>query len=29
VDETHEMRWTEYAISMLLFSLVSMVVLYG
>src|SRR5437879_5652194 len=29
VDEAHEMRWTEYAISMLLFSLVSMVVLYG
>jgi K+-transporting ATPase ATPase A chain len=29
VDENHEMRWTEYAISMLLFSLVSMVVLYG
>jgi len=29
VDETHEMRWTEYAISMLLFSLVSMIVLYG
>ncbi len=28
VDEDHEMRWTEYAISMLLFSLVSMVVLY-
>ena len=28
VDETHEMRWTEYAISMLLFSLVSMVALY-
>jgi K+-transporting ATPase ATPase A chain len=28
VDENHEMRWTEYAISMLLFSLVSMVVLY-
>jgi K+-transporting ATPase ATPase A chain len=28
VDETHEMRWTEYAISMLLFSVVSMVVLY-
>jgi len=28
VDESHEMRWTEYAISMLLFSLVSMVVLY-
>ena len=28
VDENHEMRWTEYAIAMLLFSLVSMVVLY-
>ncbi len=28
VDETHEMRWTEYAISMLLFSAVSMIVLY-
>ncbi len=28
VDEDHEMRWTEYAISMLLFSAVSMVVLY-
>ncbi len=28
VDESHEMRWTEYAISMLLFSLVSMVALY-
>src|SRR2546428_12865281 len=28
VDEAHEMRWTEYAISMLLFSLVSMMVLY-
>ena len=28
VDETHEMRWTEYAISMLLFSLVSMILLY-
>jgi len=28
VDEDHEMRWTEYAVSMLLFSLVSMVVLY-
>ena len=27
VDENHEMRWTEYAISMLLFSLVSMIVL--
>jgi K+-transporting ATPase ATPase A chain len=29
VDENHEMRWTEYAISMLLFSAVSMLVLYG
>ena len=28
VDEEHEMRWTEYAFSMLLFSAVSMVVLY-
>lgn len=28
VDENREMRWTEYAISMLLFSLVSMIVLY-
>ena len=28
VDETHEMRWTEYAIAMLLFSMASMVVLY-
>src|SRR5277367_3109158 len=28
VDETHEMRWTEYAISMLLFSAVSMLLLY-
>jgi potassium-transporting ATPase potassium-binding subunit len=28
VDENHEMRWTEYAISMLLFSLVSMIALY-
>jgi K+-transporting ATPase ATPase A chain len=28
VDETHEMRWTEYAVSMLLFSVVSMIVLY-
>src|SRR5215469_8795653 len=28
VDEGHEMRWTEYAIAMLLFSLVSMIVLY-
>jgi K+-transporting ATPase ATPase A chain len=28
VDEDHEMHWTEYAISMLLFSAVSMIVLY-
>ncbi|MGH9941392.1 MAG: potassium-transporting ATPase subunit KdpA [Pyrinomonadaceae bacterium] len=28
VDETHEMRWTEYAAALLLFSLVSMFVLY-
>src|SRR5499427_8309619 len=28
VDETHEMRWTEYAFAMLLFSVVSMLVLY-
>jgi len=28
VDEDHEMRWTEYAVAMLLFSLVSMIVLY-
>src|SRR5438093_11248948 len=28
VDESHEMHWTEYAISMLVFSLVSMIVLY-
>jgi len=28
VDENHEMRWTEYATSMLLFSAVSMLVLY-
>ncbi len=28
VDENHEMRWTEYAVAMLLFSLVSMVLLY-
>src|SRR5579872_2666166 len=28
VDESREMRWTEYAISMLLFSVVSMLVLY-
>jgi len=29
VDENHEMRWTEYAFSMLLFSVVSMLVLYA
>jgi len=29
VDETREMRWTEYAVTMLVFSLVSMVVLYA
>jgi K+-transporting ATPase ATPase A chain len=28
VDENHEMRWTEYGISMLLFSVVTMLVLY-
>ncbi len=28
VEENHEMRWTEYAAAMLLFSLVSMLVLY-
>ena len=28
VDETREMRWTEYAVSMLLFSAVTMLVLY-
>src|SRR5258708_1597801 len=28
VDETREMRWTEYAAAMLLFSVVSMLVLY-
>jgi len=28
VDETHEMRWTEYAVSMLLYSAVSMLLLY-
>jgi potassium-transporting ATPase potassium-binding subunit len=28
IDEKHEMRWTEYAISMLLFSAVSMLLLY-
>jgi potassium-transporting ATPase potassium-binding subunit len=29
VDEQHEMRWTEYAVALLLFSAVSMLVLYG
>jgi K+-transporting ATPase ATPase A chain len=29
VDETHEMRWTEYAGAMLLFSVVSMLLLYA
>ena len=29
VDENHEMRWAEYAVSMLLFSVVSMLMLYG
>ena len=29
VDEEHEMRWTEYAVAMLLFSAVSMLVLYA
>jgi potassium-transporting ATPase potassium-binding subunit len=29
IDENHEMRWTEYAIAMLLFSLVTMVVTYA
>jgi K+-transporting ATPase ATPase A chain len=28
VDESHEMRWTEYAVAMLLFSAVSMLLLY-
>jgi K+-transporting ATPase ATPase A chain len=28
VDETHEMRWTEYAVAMLLFSAASMLLLY-
>src|SRR5260370_21992342 len=28
VDETREMRWTEYAVTMLLFSAVSMLLLY-
>jgi len=29
VDETHEMRWNEYAVALLLFSFVSMMVLYA
>src|SRR5262245_44109925 len=29
VDEAVEMRWTEYAVALLLFSVVSMVVLYA
>src|ERR1700757_807049 len=29
VDEDYEMPWTEYAITMLLFSVVSMIVLYA
>jgi K+-transporting ATPase ATPase A chain len=29
VDEDHEMHWTEYAVAMLLFSLVSMLLLYA
>jgi len=29
IDETHEMAWTEYAIVMLVFSLVTMLVTYG
>ncbi|MGC1783673.1 MAG: potassium-transporting ATPase subunit KdpA [Acidobacteriaceae bacterium] len=29
IDEAHEMRWTEYAVAMLLFSGVSMLVTYG
>jgi K+-transporting ATPase ATPase A chain len=29
VDEAHEMAWTEYGAAMLLFSLVSLIVLYG
>ena len=28
VDEAHEMRWTEYGLTMLAFSVVSMLVLY-
>jgi len=29
VDETHEMRWTEYSVALLLFSVVSLLVLYA
>src|ERR1700732_3148644 len=29
IDETHEMRWTEYAVVMLIFSLVTMLVTYA
>jgi K+-transporting ATPase ATPase A chain len=29
VDETRQMRWTEYAVALLLFSVVSMLVLYA
>src|ERR1700761_4418088 len=29
IDETHEMRWTEYALVMLLFSLISLLVTYA
>ena len=29
IDETHEMRWTEYAVVMLLFSLVTMLATYA
>ena len=29
VDDAHDMRWTEYAVAMLLFSIVSMLVLYA
>src|SRR5664279_3082695 len=28
IDENHEMRWTEYALAMLLFSAISMLLLY-
>ena len=29
IDESHEMRWTEYAVTMLLFSLVTMLATYA